>query len=71
LSRGPLSLGQRFRYARNLWPEPYSGTKTASTKDGVETKLKNAVCGGRITLSSARSAIRTNWTTALAVTGID
>jgi len=36
----------------------------------LETKLKNAVCGGRITLSSARSAIRSNWTTALAVTGI-
>jgi hypothetical protein len=36
----------------------------------VETKLKNAVCRGQITLSSARSAIRTNWTIALQVTGI-
>ena len=66
----PLELGGAPRDPRNLWPEPYSGTKTASTKDGVETKLKNAVCGGRITLSSARSAIRSNWTTAPQVTGI-
>ena len=51
-------------------PEPHYGTKTAYTKDGVETKLKSAVCNGQITLSAARSAIRTNWTTALQVTGI-
>jgi len=67
----PLELGGAPRDPGNLWPEPRSGTKTASTKDGVETKLKNAVCGARITLSSARSAIRTTWTTALHVTGID
>ncbi|MBM9509002.1 hypothetical protein [Actinacidiphila acididurans] len=66
----PLELGGAPRDPNNLWPEPYSGTKTATTKDGVETKLKNAVCNGVITLSSARSAIRTNWTTALSVTGI-
>ncbi len=36
----------------------------------METKLKNAVCKGTITLSSARTAIATNWTTALQVTGI-
>ncbi|MPY34760.1 hypothetical protein FNH09_27040 [Streptomyces adustus] len=66
----PLELGGSPRSTSNLWPEPYSGTKTASTKDGVETKLKNAVCAGTITLSAARSAIKTNWTTALQVTGI-
>jgi hypothetical protein len=66
----PLELGGAPRDPGNLWPEPRFGTKTASTKDGVETKLKNAVCNGQITLSSARSAIRTNWTTALSVTGI-
>jgi hypothetical protein len=53
-----------------LWPEPYTGSQTAHSKDGVETKLKNAVCAGTITLSSARSAIKNNWTTALQVTGI-
>ncbi|MGW7546797.1 hypothetical protein ACWGKQ_37725 [Streptomyces sp. NPDC054770] len=33
-------------------------------------KLKNAVCAGTITLISARSAIKTDWTMVLAVTGI-
>jgi hypothetical protein len=66
----PLELGGAPRDPGNLWPEPRYGTKTAYTKDGVETKLKNAICSGQITLSSARSAIRTNWTTALQVTGI-
>ncbi|CAG6398305.1 hypothetical protein NMG29_39540 [Streptomyces cocklensis] len=66
----PLELGGSPRDPGNLWPEPYSGTKTATTKDGVETKLKNAVCKGTITLSAARTAIKNNWTTALSVTGI-
>lgn len=66
----PLELGGSPRDPQNLWPEPYSGTKTARTKDGVETKLKNAVCDGRITLSAARTAMKNNWTTALSVTGI-
>ncbi|MCZ4103010.1 hypothetical protein [Streptomyces sp. H39-C1] len=66
----PLELGGSPRDPKNLWPEPRYGTKTATTKDGVETKLKNAVCKGTITLSSARTAIATNWTTALQVTGI-
>jgi hypothetical protein len=66
----PLELGGAPRDPRNLWPEPHYGAKTAFTKDGIETKLKNAVCGGTITLSAARSAIRANWTTALQVTGI-
>ncbi|MEW2508314.1 hypothetical protein AB0878_48415 [Amycolatopsis sp. NPDC047767] len=66
----PLELGGSPKDPGNLWPEPYSGTQTAHTKDGTETKLKNAVCAGTITLSAARSAIKTNWTTALQVTGI-
>ncbi|WP_055587256.1 hypothetical protein [Peterkaempfera griseoplana] len=66
----PLELGGAPRDPGNLWPEPYSGTKTAYTKDGTETKLKNAVCAGTVTLSAARNAIKTNWTTALQVTGI-
>jgi hypothetical protein len=66
----PLELGGAPRDPGNLWPEPRYGAKPATTKDGVETKLKNAVCAGTITLSSARSAIRANWTTALQVTGI-
>ncbi|WP_063895200.1 hypothetical protein [Streptomyces sp. Root369] len=64
----PLELGGAPRDPGNLWPEPHYGTKTASTKDGTETKLKNAVCNGTISLSAARSAIKNNWTTALQVT---
>jgi hypothetical protein len=66
----PLELGGAPRDPGNLWPEPHYGTKTASTKDGTETKLKNAVCNGTITLSAARAAIKDNWTTARQVTGI-
>jgi hypothetical protein len=66
----PLELGGNPTDPGNLWPEPHYGSQTAYSKDGVETKLKNAVCDGRITLSAARSAIRNNWTTALQVTGI-
>ncbi|MFF4038422.1 hypothetical protein [Streptomyces sp. NPDC001816] len=66
----PLELGGAPRDPGNLWPEPYSGSQTAHSKDAVETKLKNPVCAGTITLSAARSAIKTNWTTALQVTGI-
>ena len=66
----PLELGGSPRDPNNLWPEPHSGTKNSTTKDGVETKLKNAVCNGTITLNAARTAIKANWTTALSVTGI-
>ncbi|WP_432850580.1 hypothetical protein ACQPXB_21600 [Amycolatopsis sp. CA-161197] len=66
----PLELGGSPKDPGNLWPEPYAGTQTAHTKDGTETKLKNAVCAGTITLSAARTAIKNNWTTALQVTGI-
>lgn len=66
----PLELGGAPRDPANLWPEPHYGTQTSYTKDGIETKLKNAVCAGRITLAAARTAIRTDWTTALQVTGI-
>ena len=66
----PLELGGSPRDPNNLWPEPHAGTKNSVTKDGVETKLKNAVCKGTITLNAARTAIKANWTTALSVTGI-
>ncbi|MFF7597917.1 hypothetical protein [Streptomyces mirabilis] len=66
----PLELGGAPRDPGNPWPEPRYGTKTAYTKDGTETKLKNAVYNGTLTLSAARSAIKNNWTAALQVTGI-
>ncbi len=66
----PLELGGDPRDPGNLWPEPQYGSPTASTKDGVETKLKNAVCNGTVTLSAARSAIKNDWTTAEQVLGL-
>ncbi|WNM34855.1 hypothetical protein RKE30_33045 [Streptomyces sp. Li-HN-5-11] len=66
----PLELGGAPKDPDNLWPEPRYGSPTAYSKDSVENKLKTAVCDGDITLSAARNAIRTDWTTALQVTGI-
>ncbi|MFF7989747.1 hypothetical protein ACFZDG_08165 [Kitasatospora xanthocidica] len=66
----PLELGGAPRDPANLWPEPRYGSQPAQSKDSVETKLKNAVCGGRVGLDDARAAIASNWTTALAVLGL-
>jgi hypothetical protein len=66
----PLELGGSPKSALNLWPEPEYGTKTAGNKDTVENKLKKAVCNDTVTLSAARKAIATNWTTALAKLGL-
>ncbi len=66
----PLELGGNPTDPKNLWPQPEYGSPKASTKDGVETKLKNAVCNGTVTLSAARTAIRNNWTTAESVLGL-
>jgi hypothetical protein len=66
----PLELGGAPRDPRNLWPEPHAGAKNAYSKDSVENKLKTAVCAGQVTLSAARNAIATNWTTALSVVGL-
>ncbi|MEU8922649.1 hypothetical protein AB0D10_17190 [Kitasatospora sp. NPDC048545] len=66
----PLELGGAPRDPANLWPEPRYGSQPAQSKDSVETKLKNAVCGGRVGLDDARSAIADDWTTALSVLGL-
>lgn len=66
----PLELGGAPRAETNLWPEPRYGTKTADNKDTVENKLKKAVCNGTVTLSAARKAIATNWTTDLTKLGL-
>ena len=62
-----LELGGAPADARNLWPEPYTVTLAdgrstgARTKDGFETKLKNQVCAGSITLAQAQSEIGIHW----------
>ncbi|MEV7598629.1 hypothetical protein AB0O91_14725 [Kitasatospora sp. NPDC089797] len=66
----PLELGGAPRDPRNLWPEPRYGNEPAQSKDSVETRLKNAVCGHKVTLDAARSAIAADWTTALSRLGL-
>jgi hypothetical protein len=68
----PLELGGSPRDPGNLWPEPHSDSSgnTSYTKDGVETKLKNAVCKGTVSLAEAQNAIMTDWTTALSSLGL-
>lgn len=66
----PLELGGAPRSEQNLWPEPRYGSDTAASKDSVETKLKKAVCNGTVSLDDARSAIASDWTTALSSLGL-
>jgi hypothetical protein len=70
----PLELGGAPRDPNNLWPQPHFATggssDTSYTKDGVETKLKNAVCKGTVSLVDAQDAIATDWTTALQSLGL-
>jgi len=42
----PLEPGGNPTDPANLCPGPYYGSPTPKTKDGVETRLKNAVCAG-------------------------
>jgi hypothetical protein len=55
----------------NLWPEPHDrpGFQGSQTKDGVENRLHDLVCAGRLDLAAAQRAIATNWQTALAGSG--
>jgi hypothetical protein len=52
----------------NLWPEPHDGPgfPGSQTKDGIENRLHDLVCSGRLALTTAQHAIATNWQTALA-----
>jgi hypothetical protein len=58
-----LQLGGSPTDPKNLWPQPYAGNN-ARKKDVIETKLKNLICTGKITLSDAQKAIATNWVVA-------
>lgn len=69
----PLELGGSPTDPQNLWPEPHYSTGsggTSYTKDGVENKLKQAVCSGKASLADAQNAIATDWTTALSSLGL-
>jgi hypothetical protein len=62
-----LELGGAPADARNLWPESYTialsdGRPTgAHTKDAFETKLKDEVCAGSVTLAQAQADIGDHW----------
>jgi hypothetical protein len=62
-----LELGGNQTDPRNLWPEPYTialpdgRSVGAHVKDGFETKLKNQVCSGALTLAEAQAEIGIHW----------
>ncbi|MGH9109096.1 MAG: hypothetical protein ACRDY3_06475 [Acidimicrobiales bacterium] len=71
----PLELGGSSD-VRNLWAEPDAGSPSQfdstdgfgiNAKDGVEDRLRSAVCSGQSTLAAAQQAIATDWTTAESV----
>ena len=45
----------------NLYPEPGSGPADYHTKDRLENKLHDMVCGGSMPLLSAQRQIAANW----------
>jgi len=67
----PLELGGTNSVS-NLWPEPNTATARGvnNPKDRVENSLRDAVCGGRVSLSAAQQAIAHDWTTATATLGL-
>jgi hypothetical protein len=58
----PLELGGDPNDPRNLWIEPGA---SPNPKDGVESRLHELVCEGRVPLGAAQEAIALDWTTAL------
>ena len=61
-----LELGGNPTDSRNLWPEPYNamlGSRKvgAHVKDSFETRLKNEVCAGTITLAEAQAEVGDHW----------
>ena len=58
----PLEVGGDPNDPRNLWIEPGA---SPNQKDGVESRLRELVCSGRVPLAAAQEAIATDWTTAL------
>lgn len=53
----PRSLGGADS-VRNLWPQLWS---SARRKDVLEVRLGKLVCSGKLSLRTARSAIRSDW----------
>jgi hypothetical protein len=60
----PVELGGSPTSPQNLWPEPIYGEWNAHEKDGLEARLRDLVCAGRLSLADAQRAITTNWVAA-------
>lgn len=60
----PLELGGAPAAVANLWPEPWTGTQGARTKDHVENVLHARVCAKTMRLAIAQQAIATDWRSA-------
>lgn len=67
----PLELGGTNSVS-NLWAEPNTTAARGvnNPKDQVENTLRDAVCGGRVTLAAAQQAIAHDWTTSTASLGL-
>lgn len=59
----PLELGGSPTSPDNLWPQPRSGSQTASQKDHLENQLHREVCAGTMLLSMAQRCIQRDWVT--------
>jgi hypothetical protein len=46
---------------KNLWPQPYQGTRNAHMKDQVEKHFQKLICENKITLEEAQKEISTDW----------
>lgn len=56
-----LELGGAPNDPRNLWPEPGA---TPNPKDALETRLRERVCTGALSLGAARREIAADWVAA-------
>lgn len=64
----PLELGGAVNDPRNLWPEPDYAQREGfdlNPKDRVETRLRQLVCDGDVTLAAAQRQIAADWVRAL------
>lgn len=57
----PLELGGAPRDPHNLWPEPGA---SPNRKEGVESRLHDLICTGRMALAGPQWAIAQDWTIA-------
>ena len=57
----PLAVGGHPRKLSNLMLQGWDGEDGANKKDGLERKLHNMVCAGKIALANAQYCIAEDW----------